>query len=284
VSTPTAELREPDRPAHETGTREPVSTPTAELREPDRPAHETGSRHPVSMPTAESAAAAAPAPYVPPAHPPAAARRSRRPFAVAGIAAVAIVGAGAYALAGGRGDDPGNAGAGTTTVTGTQPAAAVTTSPGSATTSDPATDATTAVPATSATTTATAAPTTEPAPLDPCAGITDEPCITIDALRITPEQAVEVTWTPHNFVPDVAAGFHAHLYWNTATAAQASSDSPDAVPWDAVDQVIHTSLEVLTLGNKPPGATGVCATVGIAPAHTAYDPTLFHCVELPPGI
>ena len=107
--------------------------------------------------------------------------------------------------------------------------------------------------------------------------------MSITALRITPEGAVEVTWTPHNFEPDVVNGFHAHLYWNNATAAQASSDAPDRVPWDAVDQVIHTSLEVLTLGNQPPGATGVCATVGIAPAHMAYNPALFHCVDLPEG-
>lgn len=105
----------------------------------------------------------------------------------------------------------------------------------------------------------------------------------IEQLRVTDTGAVEVTWSPRNFTPDIAGGFHAHLFWNTGTAAQASTDSPDQVGWDAVESVVHTSAEVLVMSNRPPAATAVCATVGIAPAHTAYNPELFHCLALPEG-
>ena len=220
-------------------------------------------------------------------------RRSRLPLVVGAVAAAALIGVAAFAVAANGGD--GDAESATTTVR------AITTIGAAATTSAPGTTAP-GTPATSPSTSPSSSPSSSPSispaastpptttaqteppittPVDPCAGITDAPCIVVDAVRVTADGSVEVTWSPRNFEPDVASGFHAHLFWNNASAEQAGNGAADQVAWDAVEAVVHTSDEVLTLGNKPPDATGVCATVGIAPAHTAYNPELFHCLPLP---
>lgn len=127
----------------------------------------------------------------------------------------------------------------------------------------------------------TTAPSTTAEPIDPCEGIT-LPCIVIESARVTETGAIEVVWTPRNFVPSINE-YHAHLYWNSATAEQASNDSPDDVQvgWDAVDATVHTSSELLVVSNRPEGATGICAAVGLAPEHNVPNPEIFHCVELP---
>ena len=106
----------------------------------------------------------------------------------------------------------------------------------------------------------------------------------ITDLSVDDNGAVQVIWEPQNFEPDVEQGYHAHLFWNTFTAAQASTDAPAAEQalWDAVDRTVHTSDQVLTLANRPSDATGVCAATGIAPAHVVPNPSLVHCVDLPP--
>jgi len=131
--------------------------------------------------------------------------------------------------------------------------------------------------------TSTTSTSTTVAPTDPCTGVA-EPCVIITDVAVDDDGAVQVTWEPQNFEPDVEQGYHAHLFWNTFTAAQASTDAPAAEQalWDAVDRTVHTSDQVLTLANRPSDATGVCAATGIAPAHVVPNPSLVHCVDLPP--
>lgn len=149
------------------------------------------------------------------------------------------------------------------------------------TTSDADVSATTQAPPYTSTTTSTTS--TTMAPIYPCTGV-DEPCVIITDLTVDENGAVQVTWEPQNFVPDVDQGYHAHLFWNTYTAAQASTDAPAAEQalWDAVEETVHTSQQVLTMANRPPDATGVCAATGLAPAHVVPNPSLVHCVDLPP--
>jgi actin-like ATPase involved in cell morphogenesis len=126
-------------------------------------------------------------------------------------------------------------------------------------------------------------PTTTAAPPDPCAGVT-LPCIVITDVRVSEAGVVEVQWEPRNFAPDVVNGLHAHIFWNNATAAQASTDPQgERVLWDAIDDVTHTSSELLVMDQRPPDATGVCAAVGEAPLHVVPNPEIFHCVQLPEG-
>jgi actin-like ATPase involved in cell morphogenesis len=126
-------------------------------------------------------------------------------------------------------------------------------------------------------------PTTTAAPPDPCAGVT-LPCIVITDVRVSEAGVVEVQWEPRNFAPDVVNGLHAHIFWNNATAAQASTDPQgEGVLWDAIDDVTHTSSELLVMDQRPPDATGVCAAVGEAPLHVVPHPEIFHCVQLPEG-
>ena len=239
-------------------------------------------RGPFPAPTvAEPLPEPGPAPTPPTAGRP----RRRRSLAVGavGVGAVAIAGV-VLVLGPGGGDARGSAGSttegglGATTATDTLGSSAPPTTVAVVATAPPSITAPAAPP-----TSASVAPATTAAPPDPCADAGGEPCIVIDSLRITDAGAVEVRWSPRNFSPDVASGFHAHLYWNSGTAAQASTDAADPVGWDAVEATVHTSAEVLVLTSRPAGATGVCATVGIAPAHTAYDPTRFHCLDLPTG-
>lgn len=134
------------------------------------------------------------------------------------------------------------------------------------------------------TSTTTSTTSTTIAPIYPCNGVV-EPCVVITDLAVDDTGAVQVTWEPRNFTPDVNNGYHAHLFWNSYTADRASSDAPidQQVPWDPVEETVHTSQQVLTLENRPPEATGVCAATGLAPAHVVPNPALVHCVELPAG-
>ena len=212
-------------------------------------------------------------------------RRSRRPLVIGAVAAAALIGVAAFAVAANGGDGDAESAATTEPAINTIGAAQTsgapdTTAPGIPATTPPTQPAASTLPTTAPETTPQTTPPTT-TPLDPCAGITDEPCIVVDAVRVTTDGSIEVTWSPRNFAPDVAAGFHAHLFWNNASASQAGNGADDQVLWDAVDDVVHTSDEVLTLANMPPDATGVCATVGIAPAHTTFNPDLFHCLPLP---
>ena len=89
-------------------------------------------------------------------------------------------------------------------------------------------------------------------------------------------------------VDQLCPGTRVHVVghdWGAATMWEYVSrpDAADRVGWDAVEATVHTSAEVLVMSNRPPAATAVCATVGIAPAHTAYNPALFHCLDLPEG-
>ena len=189
-----------------------------------------------------------------------------------GVVAAAAVGVGGVLTLGGGG--------GTSLAGGATPPASVV-----ATLQPVATDVVASSPASEPSTTAspeTSAPPETSVVVDPCAGVAD-PCIVIDQLVVTDSGAVQVTWSPRNFVPDVAGGLHAHLFWSSADPSQASTDAPDdqRVAWDAVDQTTHTSESVLLMSNRPADATGVCATVGVAPAHVVPDPSIFHCVNLP---
>jgi hypothetical protein len=229
-----------------------------------------------------------PGPAAPPAAPAAATTAVRSGGRRSRALVVGAVAVGAVAIAGSAfafwpsGEDE-NAGPTTTeptdSATETGVGAVVTTAPSTTPVTTPVTSPVTS-PVTAPQSTQ---PTTTAAPPDPCADAGGEPCIVIEQLRVTDSGAVEVTWSPRNLTPDVDGGFHAHLFWNTGTAAQASAGAPDAVDWDAVEATVHTSAEKLVMANRPPAATGICATVGIAPAHTAYNPELFHCLDLPVG-
>lgn len=227
--------------------------------------------------------AAAPPPPPVPAGPaftappvdPSGTRRSRTGLYVGiGIAAVLALGiGGALALSGG--DDDGAAAETTEAdATGTTAATSVATTENSvAETTDPATTASTATPTTLAATTTTRPPRCEGETL---------PCIELTSVKVV-DGSIEVQWEPVNFTPDVNNGLHAHLYWNTFDADQCSTDSPDAqlCGWDAHDETIHTSAQ-LVVATKPPAATGVCVTVGLAPTHVVPNPEVFDCMPLPP--
>ena len=129
-----------------------------------------------------------------------------------------------------------------------------------------------------ATTIAQSTTTTEPP--GACDGV-NEPCIELTRVGVAPGGAIEVTWEPFNFEPDVIAGFHAHLYWNDVTAEQSGNNgAPGSREWDAHDETIHTS-SLLVIGTKPPAATEVCVTVGLAPNHNVPNPKIFDCLPIP---
>lgn len=154
-----------------------------------------------------------------------------------------------------------------------------TTAPTGAITTVAATVAPTVAPTDAPTSTPTSAPTTTEEK-NVCTG-RQAPCILLTSVRVTETGAVEVMWEPFNFVPDLAKGFHAHLYWNNLTAEQAGANGAEGQgEWDAHDETIHTSSQ-LVVGTKPPGATAVCVTVGLAPDHNVPRPDIFHCVPLP---
>lgn len=217
----------------------------------------------------------------PPAEPSGGTKRSRTGLFVGlGVAAAIVLGIGGAIVLGGGGDDDGAAAettepeaTGTTAGTGTTAATATTTETTTAPTE--ATDPTTTVERT------TVLPTTTTRP-PACQGVT-EPCIELNAVDITGTGAVEVTWTPFNFEPDVQNGYHAHLYWSNKRADECGNQTPGIAPdcaWDAHDETVHTS-SMLLIATKPPGAKAVCVTVGLAPAHNVPNPELFDCRVLP---
>lgn len=198
----------------------------------------------------------------------------------AGVAAlVALVVVGVIALGGGGDGDAADVTVGRTSDVSAAPDETDDTDTPDATEPDSpettASTATTAAP-TTASPASTAAPTTTEAPV--CAGVS-EPCIQLDAVNVR-DGAIEVSWTPFNFEPDINE-YHAHLYWNDVTAEQSGNNGVEGQrDWDAHDDTIHTS-GLLVIATKPPAATEVCITVGLAPLHNTPNPKLFDCEPLP---
>ncbi len=193
------------------------------------------------------------------------------------VVAIALAIGAALAFSGG-GDDGAATGAEGGTQTVVTDAPATNTSDASATTT-----ATTAAPDTTVertTVAPTAAPsTTSTTEVPVCTGV-GEPCIQLDTVRVGAGGAIEVSWTPFNFTPDID-DYHGHLYWNDVTAEQSGNNGVDGQrEWDAHDDTIHTS-GVLIIATKPPRATEVCITVGLAPAHNVPNPDIFDCEPLP---
>ena len=203
--------------------------------------------------------------------------------AAAAIAAV-VIGVVAF---GGGGDGDENA-TDSTVPPATEPVTDTTSAP---TTEAPATTvaevvATTAPPDTTPDTTEPPATTTTTTTLpDPCAEANGDPCVRLDSIAIDEGNgAITVNWTAENFTPNVADGFHAHLFWNDIDSIRAGTDAPaeDGGPgdWDAVQNTTYVSGSLLTLANQPPGADSICGTVGEAPNHNTFDHELFHCLPL----